>query len=67
MRKSAIIILASLISASCSNGETPAAEGSAAVLGEIPVPAIGFFPEHYLCHRAGVITIDGEITDGEWS
>jgi hypothetical protein len=67
MRKSAILVLASLISASCSNREIPAAEGSAAVSGKIPVPAIAFAPEHYTCHRAGVITIDGEITDGEWS
>lgn len=67
MRKTTVIFLASLISASCSNREIPAAEGISAVTGKIPVPAVGFAPEQYVCHRAGVITIDGEITGEEWS
>lgn len=67
MRKTAIIVLASLIHASCSVRETPDVRGSTAVAGKIPVPAIEFSPEHYTCYRAGEMTVDGEITDEEWS
>lgn len=67
MRKTFILVLASLMFASCSVRETPAVRDSAAVPGKIPVPAIEFNPEQYIAHRAGEMTVDGEITDEEWS
>ena len=67
MRTSLIIVLVSLMSVSCITRETPAVVSSTAVAVKIPVPAIEFAQEHYICHRAGSLTIDGEITDEEWS
>jgi hypothetical protein len=56
-----------LLMASCADTERPGNAVSVFIPGAIAVPAINFDPEHYVCYRAGHMTIDGDITDAEWA
>ncbi len=59
--------MAFILAASCRNEKVPGSAGTASLPGRIPVPAISFDPEHYICYRAGSVTVDGNIDDSEWS
>lgn len=67
MKQILTLALACIILASCRNDKTPGGDGSAPIAGRIPVPAVAFDPENYICYRAGTVIIDGVIEDNEWS
>ena len=61
------LALVCILLASCSNKRVPPGAGIAPTAGRIPVPAVAFDPENYICYRAGTVIIDGVIEDNEWS
>jgi len=67
MRKSMIFALACILLASCTNEKSPVRFASGFIPAKIPVPAINFDPEHYVCYRAPSVVIDGNLDDDEWS
>lgn len=67
MRTVIILITAYVLVVSCTDKSRLKSTGTGFIPGTIAVPAISFNPEHYICYRAGEVTVEGEITDAEWA
>ncbi|MFZ2287724.1 MAG: carbohydrate-binding family 9-like protein [Bacteroidales bacterium] len=67
MKQILTMALSCILLTSCRNDKAPGDDGGTPGAGRIPVPAIAFDPEHYICYRAGTVIIDGVIEDSEWS
>ena len=68
MKRIALIASAVMLLAACGQEKTLKSVGKISSPGKIAVPAISFSPRNYTCYRiSSDMTIDGNITDGEWS
>jgi len=68
MKKLLYLIILVFIFAACKNEPALKSFGYNSYPGKIPVPALSFSPESYICYKTtSDIAIDGDITDSEWS